>query len=808
MTDETVFAAALDIPDPARRAAYLDEACAGDPARRLRVAALLAAHNRAGDFLARPAVVPPDLGGGGTGTFGGAAGVEPADDALGLLRPSPRPGALGRIGHYDALAVLGRGGFGIVYRAVDDVLQRVVAVKVLAPALAVTSPARKRFLREARAAAAVRHDHVVQVYAVEEDPLPYLVMEFIPGETLQDRLDRTGPIDPPDAVRLGRQIAEGLAAAHARGLVHRDVKPGNVLIEAGVPGRAKLTDFGLARAADDASLTQSGVVAGTPVYMAPEQARGDPVDPRSDLFSLGSVLYVMLTGRPPFRAETTMAVLRRVVEDAPRPIREVIPEVPDGVCRVVERLHAKDPAARFQTAREVADLLAGCERALRAGGDLTALVPVPRPARRPRSRRFWAGGAAAAVGLAAGAAAGPWAVRYARDRGAVELAPDAGWVAVVIRRDGAVAGDRFGVADGPALDLPPGRYVFDPELASGRALDRWEVTTHDLVGSRAQAVSDRAATVEVPRGGRVTVRAVTRDAPRPPAPPPGPPDARMTTHDEVWAEAFERYVAALPTNHRVAAVEAELRRRNPEFGGTVRGETRDGEVVGLNIDAPKGVTDLAPVAALRHLRTLVLPTGVSDLSPLRGMPLEYVHAWVWKGDDLSPLRGMRLTYLNCGGGNGKVDLTVLRGMPLTELYLMETDAEDLSPLAGMPLRILGLRDTRVADLTPLRGLPLQNLNCQGTRVSDLRPLAGSALKILTVPNTRVADLTPVRGVPLEWLNCQATGVTDLRPVAGCPLKKLECDYVADRDAAVLRGVKTLETVNGRPVAEVLKNAGP
>ena len=253
--------------------------------------------------------------------------------------------------------MLGRGGFGIVVRAFDETLHRMVAIKVLAPQLAATSPARKRFLREARASARVRHENVVQIHAVEEQPLPYLVMEYIPGQTLQQRLDQTGPLDVPDVLRIGGQIARGLAAAHEQGLIHRDIKPGNILLESGIEQNVKITDFGLARAADDASLTQSGVIAGTPLYMAPEQAKGEPLDHRADLFSLGSVLYTMVSGRPPFRAATTLAVLKRVAEDTPRPIREIIPEVPQWLCDLIARLHAKDPAERFQSAAEVAALL-------------------------------------------------------------------------------------------------------------------------------------------------------------------------------------------------------------------------------------------------------------------------------------------------------------------------------------------------------------------------------------------------------------------------------------------------------------------
>ncbi len=280
-----------------------------------------------------------------------------AEVSLTFLEPSPRAGALGRIGHYDVLEILGRGGFGIVLKAFDESLQRIVALKILAPELAATSPARKRFLREARAAAAVRHENVVQIYSVYEQPLPYLVMEFIPGENLQQRLDRTGPVDSGEMCDIGRQIAAGLAAAHAQGLVHRDIKPANVLLDSSLGQRVKITDFGLARAVDDASITQSGIVAGTPLYMAPEQARGEVLDPRTDLFSLGSVLYVMLSGRPPFRAPNTVAVLKRVCEDIPRPIPEIIPDAPPALCQLISRLHAKQPAGRIQTAQEVVELL-------------------------------------------------------------------------------------------------------------------------------------------------------------------------------------------------------------------------------------------------------------------------------------------------------------------------------------------------------------------------------------------------------------------------------------------------------------------
>jgi serine/threonine-protein kinase len=305
------------------------------------------------------------------------------DEVLQFLSPTDEPGLLGKLGHYEVTGVVGRGGAGVVLKAFDPSLNRFVAIKVLAPQLATSVAARKRFAREGRAAAAVSHEHIVAIHGVDEaHGLPYLVMEYVAGISLQERLDRDGPLEVKEVLRIGMQTAAGLAAAHAQGLVHRDVKPGNILLESGIE-RVKLTDFGLARAADDASLTQSGAVAGTPQYMAPEQARGEPVDSRSDLFSLGSVLYAMCTGRAPFRAPTVLAVLRCVSEEAPIPVREINPDVPAWLAAVIDALHAKDPAERFQSAAEVAEALS------RYLGHLQQpwRLPPPPPPRRRTSRR-------------------------------------------------------------------------------------------------------------------------------------------------------------------------------------------------------------------------------------------------------------------------------------------------------------------------------------------------------------------------------------------------------------------------------------
>ena len=282
------------------------------------------------------------------------------DFAVDFLEPSDDSAMLGRLGEYEICEVIGRGGMGVVLKGFQKELHRYVAVKVLAPHLATSGAARRRFAREAQATAAVVNPHVMAIHSVNANTkLPYLVMPFVACESLQQRLDQHGPLDVKDVLRIGMQAALGLAAAHAQGLVHRDVKPANILLETNVD-RVMLTDFGLARAVDDATLTRTGIIAGTPQYMSPEQANGDAVDHRSDLFSLGSVLYAMCTARPPFRAETTFGVLRRIRETPPRPIREINADIPEWLDRIVMKLLSKDASSRIASATEVASLLEQC----------------------------------------------------------------------------------------------------------------------------------------------------------------------------------------------------------------------------------------------------------------------------------------------------------------------------------------------------------------------------------------------------------------------------------------------------------------
>ncbi len=299
---------------------------------------------------------------------------------LAMLNPTDDPQMFGRIGGYEVSGVIGSGGMGIVLKAFDGPLDRTVAIKVLAPRLASSGAARRRFAREAKAAATVLHPNVIVIHGVSNDgALPFLVMPYLRGESLQRRLDRLGPLATEEILRIAQQVAAGLAAAHGQGLVHRDIKPANILLEDGVE-RITLTDFGLARAVDDASMTRSGVIAGTPQYMSPEQARGDNVDARSDLFSLGSVMYAMCTGRPPFRAESSYGILRRITDTEPRSIRELNPNIPEWLDRTIQRLLAKSLEDRIPTADHVATLLQKCLAHLQQ----PTIVELPEECRVPQ----------------------------------------------------------------------------------------------------------------------------------------------------------------------------------------------------------------------------------------------------------------------------------------------------------------------------------------------------------------------------------------------------------------------------------------
>jgi serine/threonine protein kinase len=315
--------------------------------------------------------IPPAPSGGPPADPQAAAGgsAAPGHD---FLASAEEPGELGRLGSYRILKVLGTGGMGIVFAAEDCQLKRAVALKVMLPTLAAIPSNRERFTREAQLAAAIEHDHIVAIYQVGEDRgVPFMAMPLLQGQTLEDRLRQPWEIPVAEVLRIGRETAEGLAAAHERGLVHRDIKPANIWLE-GPRQRVKILDFGLARpVADNTTLTQTGTILGTPSYMAPEQARGKGVGPASDLFSLGCVLYHMGTGELPFKGTDTISMLAALAMDTPEPPRRLNPQLPAGFNELVMQLLTKDPRKRPASADAVVTMI----RAIEDGQPVSAPKP-------------------------------------------------------------------------------------------------------------------------------------------------------------------------------------------------------------------------------------------------------------------------------------------------------------------------------------------------------------------------------------------------------------------------------------------------
>jgi len=330
-------------------------------------------------------------------------------DSFAFLRPPEAPDEIGRLGDYRVLRFLDKGGMALVFHAEDVTLRRSVALKVMKPDLDADMEGWQRFLREARMMAAIHHEHLVTIYqAGQQGEIGWFAMELLQGESLDRFLERVSRPEIRDVIRIGREIAAGLAFIHKNGFIHRDLKPGNiwlstdrvvraadlpdhatVRVSSSAVGKVKILDLGLARPVkEDVRLTQTGLIVGTPAFMSPEQARGAALDARSDLFSLGCILYCLCAGTKPFDGETTMAVLTALAVDKPRSIRQQNPEVPEALAALVMRLLAKDPPARPASADEVIAALEQLEGTLpgtgRPSSQTRALQPIGARPSLPR----------------------------------------------------------------------------------------------------------------------------------------------------------------------------------------------------------------------------------------------------------------------------------------------------------------------------------------------------------------------------------------------------------------------------------------
>lgn len=385
---EELFGEALDLPRE-QRGAFLDAACRGAPDMRRAVESLLAENDRLSGFLSEsPYQQVKETASTATATH--------------LLEPRTR------LGRYLILDALGSGGMGVVYRARDEKLERVVAIKMLAPGVLSGEQARRHFRREALALAKLNHPRIAAVYDVgEQDGADFIVMELVEGESLAVRL-RAGALGIQEATAIALQVAEALEEAHAHGVIHRDLKPANVMITP--KGNAKVLDFGVAKMLaleTDAtiSLAETGVLLGTPLYMSPEQALGRKVDARTDLWSLGVLYYESLAGRPPFQRSGSLAVLHAITGQPPVPLREIQPSIPLLAEHVVARALEKDCELRYQHA---ADLRTDLQRLMREFSDKRSTVPYNSAVVTNRTTRkrgtLWLGAGAVAVVAALAAA--------------------------------------------------------------------------------------------------------------------------------------------------------------------------------------------------------------------------------------------------------------------------------------------------------------------------------------------------------------------------------------------------------------------
>jgi serine/threonine protein kinase len=353
---ERLYHAALEHA-PAARPAFLDEACAGDEGLRREVAGLLDYDDPGSSFIESPAIQ----------IAARAMAAEPPPGPLAAAQPpTPR-----QIGAYQRLGPIGRGGMGEVHLALDTRLNRKVAIKLLPFEFTTDAGRVRRFTQEARAASATNHPNIITIHEIgevktEAGDLHYIVTEYVEGETLRQRLEGAPgrKLPPADAVEIAAQIAAALSAAHEAGIVHRDIKPENVMVRR--DGLVKVLDFGLARVIEQPTLvldsqapaavpnnTETGVVMGTPRYMSPEQARGQKVDARTDIFSLGVMLYEMVAGRAPFASATTSETIAAILRDEPPPLSLYVTDVPRRLEQIIGRAMRKDPAERHQSAKDL-----------------------------------------------------------------------------------------------------------------------------------------------------------------------------------------------------------------------------------------------------------------------------------------------------------------------------------------------------------------------------------------------------------------------------------------------------------------------
>ena len=615
---------------------------------------------------------------------------------------------------------------GAVFKARHLKMNRLVALKVIRKELLANPDAIQRFEREVQAAAQLSHPNVVAAYdAAQVGDTHFFAMEYVEGTDLNKLVNDKGPLPVEQACDCIRQAALGLQHAHEQRLVHRDIKPHNLLRTS--KGVVKVLDMGLARlrqtsegVAVTKGLTQEGACMGTPSYMAPEQALDSrKADIRADVYSLGCTLYFLLTGRPPFEGMTAAEVLvkHQLVEvEAAETLR---PEVPALVASVLRRMLAKKPEDRFQTPEEVAAALDGWAEA-----SLTqTLPPMASPATTVAMEQN---------GLL------PVLLAKRKDKNRL-------MVAVPLLIVGIVVGYLV------KFDGKTGKPVAAATEAAKPLSEEEEWR---------QSVAKMKPAEQVKA---VEERLKKRN-----------PNFKGKCQPEYGGEGVVGLTVISP----------EIVDISPVCSTTLR-RLSYGSLAGFYSGK---LTDLSPLRGMMLSQLDCGDSQVSNLSPVETMPLTSLQLRGSRVTDLRPLQGKKLAFLQIAN-TAVTDLSPLKGMPLRELQCFETPLSNLEPLRDSPLVILWIQGTNVKDLSPLKGSKLEDLTCFGTPISDLSPLQNVPLKRLICDVTRVSDLTPLQGSPLESLGISGTQVKDLAPLKGLDLVWLDCRNTSISDLKPLQGMR-------------------
>ena len=727
------------------------------------------------------------------------------------LSPPQSPDEIGRLGDFRVLRVLGVGGFAVVFEAEDTRLKRRVALKLMHPSIAARHGGAERFLHEAQSAAALKHEHVVTIYHVGmQGQTPFIALELLHGETLEDYLIRKGHLSIGEVLRIGREIASGLAAAHARGLLHRDIKPANIFLESpemSVPdqqvpdrqdasqpqtpaksshfvpgpdpvGKVKILDFGCAKSwADEVAISDHGLLIGTPAYMAPEQFSGGAVDSRTDLFSLGCVLYRMAAGQRPFSGDNVFAVVRALALDDPKPLVSVNPQVPQSLSDLVGRLLSKTPSGRPATAQAVMDQLRGIEQGVSSQqfAENKAADRLIFNAARRQQRRNWVIGAGIGIGvlLFAYFLFGAQLIRIATNKGQIVLKVDDPSVAVSLTEGQIVIHDGQGNAE---ITLAAGDHQFDVTLKEPRGEARFKTSKFTLNrGGRkvieveeelAKAIAAHTAVApkEIESGSSSALAGDQR--------PQTPTTPDLDRRAALWVLSLGGTVGV-----RVGPAEQRI---DIQPGHDL--PATDFELTNINLqNCAVSDAGLEQLCNLRHLIELILnhtpltDAGLERLKCLSELKvLMFSNTSVTDGGLQSVERLQKLESLSMGGTRitdaGLKHLRALKNLQLLEMNWTHVTDAGLVELEALPqLEVLHIRGTRATDagiahirgLTRLHFLNISRLPITDAGLANIEPLTN--LQTLALENTRIGDagLAHLKGLTrLDTLLLKETGVTD------------------------------------------------